>query len=96
MKATSYGNWIKNDRERQDDFEALIQEFHYPRKAVEYMMDGFPIVNRRDTVKYGEYRTKNVILEIYEKILKAMTSGQAYETRLVPSPADPICRHKSR
>ncbi|MEY4531687.1 MAG: Type restriction endonuclease and methyltransferase DrdVIII, partial [Deinococcota bacterium] len=33
---------------------------------VDYIMDTFPIVRRKDEAAYGEYRTKNAILEIYD------------------------------
>jgi hypothetical protein len=33
---------------------------------MDYIMDTFPIVRRKDEAAYGEYRTKNAILEIYD------------------------------
>jgi hypothetical protein len=57
------------------------------------IMDTFPIVRRRDEAKQGEYRTKRVILEIYDEMAEAMRTGIPYKTRLVPPPADPRCCH---
>jgi hypothetical protein len=34
-------------------------------------MDTFPIVRRKDEAEYGEYRTKRVILEIYDEMAEA-------------------------
>ena len=31
-------------------------------------METFPIVKRKDEAKYGEYRTKRVILEMYDQM----------------------------
>jgi hypothetical protein len=59
-----------------------------PRDAVAYIMDTFPIVRRRDEEKYdGDYRTKRVILEIYDAMQESIRSGQPYQTRLDPPPS---------
>jgi len=50
-------------------------------------MKTFSIVKRKDEKEYGEYRTKRVILEIYDEMQQAMEKGVPYETRLAP-PAD--------
>ena len=54
-----------------------------------YVMDTFPIIRDRDVKAHGEYRTKRVILEIYDELARASESGEPYETRLDPPPADP-------
>jgi hypothetical protein len=60
---------------------------------VDYIMDTFPIVKRKDETKYGSYRTKEKILEIYEKMSAAIANGKPYETVLDPPPADPSIAH---
>jgi len=57
-------------------------------------MDTFPIVKRKDEAQYGEYRTKRVILEIYDDLQRAMATGEPYRTRLDPPPGDPGAAHK--
>ena len=57
------------------------------REDVDYILDTFPIVRRKDEKEHGEYRTKRVILEIYDAMQQAITSGQPYQTRLDPPPA---------
>ena len=60
-------------------------------------MDTFPIVRRKDEEKYnGDYRTRRVILEIYDAMQESMHTGQPYQTRLDPPPADPRCCHPPR
>jgi hypothetical protein len=62
-----------------------------------YILDTFPIVRRKDEQKYnGEYKTKTVILEIYEAMAEANRTGQPYQTRLNPPPADPRVAHPPR
>ena len=42
---------------------------------------------------HGEYRTKRLILEIFDEMAKAIATGQTYQTRLDPPPADPRVAH---
>jgi hypothetical protein len=57
-------------------------------------MDTFRILRERDEKNYdGDYRTKRVILEIYDAMAAAIRSGQPYQTLLSPPPADPRCCH---
>ena len=58
------------------------------RGDVDYILDTFPIVRRKDEQAYGEYRTKRVILEIYDEMRRAVESGAPYQTRLDPPPAN--------
>jgi hypothetical protein len=76
---------------------ALIQAFPTPRAAVSYILDTFPIVKRKDEAKFnGDYRTKRVILEIYDALATAMQTGKAYQTRLNPAPASLAVAHLPR
>jgi hypothetical protein len=50
----------------------------------------------KDEEKHGEYRTKRVILEIYDAMADAIRTGRPYQTRLNPPPADPRCCHPPR
>ena len=60
---------------------------------VDYIMDTFPIVKRKDEAAHGEYRTKRVILEIYDAMGRAMESREPYQTLVDPPPADPRVAH---
>ena len=42
---------------------------------------------------YGSYRAKEIILEIYDDTVKAIPTGNPYQTRLDPPPADPRVAH---
>jgi hypothetical protein len=61
------------EREATPELRAL---FPTPRAAVEYILEQFPILRRRDEERFGEYRTKRMILEIYDQMLEAMRSGR--------------------
>jgi hypothetical protein len=64
------------------------------REDAAYILDTFPIVRRKDEAVHREYRTKRVILEIYDAMAEAERTGVPYETRLDPLPADPRVAHQ--
>jgi len=97
LPAKADGAWQKAERETEEDLARLKASFPTPRDAVAYIMDTFPIVRRKDEEKHnGDYRTKRVILEIYDAMQAAIRTGQPYQTRLDPPPADPRCCHPPR
>ena len=75
---------------------AYFHLYGIARDDVDYIMDTFPIVRRKDEAAHGEYRTKRVILEIYDEMAEAMRTGEPYRTRLDPPPADPRVAHPPR
>jgi hypothetical protein len=63
---------------------------------VDYIMETFPIVKRKDEAEFGEYRTKRVILDIYNDMQQSIITGEPYRTRLDPPPADPRVAHEAK
>ena len=61
---------------------------------VDYIMDNFLGVEREDIAAHGEFRTKRVILEIYDEMALCRDRSYEYKTRLSPPPADPSAAHK--
>ncbi|MBK9968584.1 MAG: hypothetical protein IPP07_28450 [Holophagales bacterium] len=59
----------------------------------DYILDTFPIVRKNDEKAHGEYRTKRVILEVYDAMAESIRTDQPYQTRLDPPPADPRVAH---
>lgn len=72
---------------------AFFHLYGIERDDVDYIMDTFPIVKRKDEKVHGEYRTKRVILDIYDDMAQAIDTQQPYQTRLSPPPADPSLAH---
>jgi hypothetical protein len=64
------------------------------RDEVEYVMGAFPIVERHDTTAFGEYRTKRLILEVYDALRKAIESGEIFASALSPAPDDLTLMHR--
>ena len=52
--------------------------FGVARGDVDYIMDTFSIVKRKDIAEYDEYRTKRLILETYDAIAEAEANGVPY------------------
>jgi hypothetical protein len=90
LPADANGNWQVADGETTEDLVRLKKSSPSPRDAVAYIMDAFPIVRRNDEKKHGEYRTKRIILELYDAMQQAKRAGQAYQTHLDPLPGPPI------
>jgi hypothetical protein len=62
---------------------------------VDYIMETFPIVKRRDEERFGEYRTKRLILGIYDAMADAARTGTPYQIILDPPPGQGP-RHAAR
>ena len=75
---------------------AFFHLYGLERDEVDYVMETFPIVRRRDERAHGDYRTKRLILEIYDELSEAIATGRPYQTRLDPPPADPRVAHPYR
>ncbi len=65
---------------------AYFHLYGIERDDADYIMETFPIVKRKDEAAHGEYRTKRVILEIYDHMARATETGQPYQTLLDPPP----------
>ena len=74
---------------------AFFHLYGIDRDDVDYIMETFPIVKRRDIQQYGTFRTKDLILQIYDAMAEATRAGASYQTILDPSPRDGL-RHPPR
>jgi hypothetical protein len=72
---------------------AFFHLYGIERDDVAYVMDTFRIVRQNDVADYSEYRTKRLILERYDELQEAISSGTSYETVLGPPPASPLAAH---
>lgn len=62
--------WDEERRARlRAELDALYAHLYgLTRHELDYILDTFPIVRRKDEEKYGEYRTKRMVLEQYEEL----------------------------
>lgn len=75
---------------------AFFHLYCLDRDSTEYVLDAFRIVRERDEARHGDYRTKQIILDIYDAMTNAKRTGIPYQTRLDPPPADPRVAHPMR
>jgi len=80
------------NEERRHRLRAELDAFFFhaygvPRDDVEYILDTFPIVKRRDEEQYGTYRTKDTILVIYDDMTACDPAGSPYASPLEPPPS---------
>lgn len=61
---------------------AIFHLFGVAREDVAYIMDSFSIVKRKDLAAHGTYRTKDLILSIYDEMQAAMATGTEYRSPL--------------
>ena len=80
---------------------AYFHLYGIERDNVDYIMETFPIVKRKDKASYCSYRTKEKILEIYDEMARmsaenaaALAAGREAtarnQTRLNPPPGPPM------
>ena len=75
---------------------AYFHLYGIERDDVDYIMETFRVWREKEEKLCGEYRTKRVILEIYDEMQRAIESGEPYQTRLEPPSADPAVAHARR
>lgn len=67
---------------------AFFHLYGVERGDVDYIMETFPIVKRKDMAEFGEYRTKRLVLEVYDAMQKAIDTQTEYQTILDPPPGE--------
>jgi hypothetical protein len=73
----------------------MFRLYGIERDDVDYIMETFAVVRGRDEQRFGEYRTKRLILESYDAMVAADAAASEYETPLDPPPGDPRAAHPS-
>lgn len=75
---------------------AFFHLYGLSRDDAAYILDTFPVVKKNDEKAHGEFRTRRVILEIFDALADAVRTGKPYVSRLDPPPADPRVAHPAR
>ncbi|MFE9341229.1 Eco57I restriction-modification methylase domain-containing protein [Streptomyces sp. NPDC007063] len=79
------------DGERREQLRAeldaaLFHAYGLGREDVDYVMETFPTVKKREQTLCGTYRTKDLILDAFDRMEEARTTGGVYQTLLDPPP----------
>lgn len=101
LDAAFFHLYLGNEHEwKESSTKKLLEYFPIPRRAVDFIMETFPIVKRKDEQKYDHYRTKDTVLGIYDEMAQIMAENAAtvaagrqltelYQTHLNPPPGPP-------
>lgn len=72
MRVDRLNGWVADAEERSSlRAELDAYAFHLyglDRQEVDYVMDTFPIVRRKDEASFGEYRTKRMVIAAYDAL----------------------------
>ncbi len=67
---------------------AFFHLYGVERDDVDYILDTFPIVNRKDVDRFGEERTRRLVLENYDAMARAIETGEPFVSTLDPPPGE--------
>jgi hypothetical protein len=67
---------------------AYFHLYEIERDDMDYIMETFPIVKRHDEERFGEYRTKRMILEAYDAMADAIRTGVSFRSIVDPPPGE--------
>jgi hypothetical protein len=73
--------------------DGLKSHLPTPRDAVSHILETFPIVKKKDLESFGNFRTKDTILSIYDALPAAITASTHPRPRLSQPPCDASRRH---
>ena len=58
------------------ELDAIVAHLYgLTRDELDYLLETFSIVKRKDIGKFGEYKTKKLILEYYDKYVNEIEVG---------------------
>jgi hypothetical protein len=78
---------------RADLDGAFLHVYGLAREEAEHVLDSFAVVRKYDERDYGEFRTKRLVLEAYDRMATATANGGAGWQPLADVPAGEGPRH---
>jgi len=80
---------------RADLDAAFLHVYGLTRPEAEHVLDAFPVVRKYEERDHGEFRTKRLVLDAYDRMAAVTADGPAW-TSLAPVPAGQGTRHPTR
>lgn len=75
--------------ETSHEMASQIMSLPSARDAVVYILKTFPLVEKKDVVTHNSFRTRDVILSVYDAIQLAVETGEPYQSLVNPPPGPP-------
>src|SRR5262249_15420553 len=72
---------------------ATLQLYRLNRSQAEWLLDSFTVLRKYEEDDYGEFRTKRLVLEIYDELAECRRTGRLYVSPLKPPPGPPTDEH---
>ena len=72
---------------------AFLHLYGLDRSDAEWVLDSFPVLKKNEQSKLGEFRTKRLVLAMYDAMAEAQRTATAFASPLTPPPADPRAAH---
>ena len=80
-----------------DDLDAgFLHVYGLNRVEAEHVLDSFNVVRKYEERDFGDYRTKRLVLEAYDRMAKAIVNGGTGWRSLADPPAGAGPRHPNR
>jgi hypothetical protein len=75
-------NWSSKKRfQLQCELDAIYAHLYgLEKEEMEYILETFPVVKRKDIAKYGSYRTKETILKLYDEFVWVRDEMKLHQT----------------
>ena len=78
---------------RADLDAAMLHVYGLTRREAEHVLDSFPVVRKYEERDHGEYRTRRLVLDAYDRMATATARGGSGWTPLAELPAGQGPRH---
>ena len=90
--------WVSERRAllRADLDAGFLHVYGLNRAEAEHVLDSFNVVRKYEERDFGDYRTKRLVLEAYDRMAKAIVNGGNGWSSLGDPPAGAGPRHPNR
>lgn len=74
---------------------AMLHLYNLTRQQGETLLDSFAVLRKYEERDYNDFRTKRLVLAVFDAMAEAKAAGTAYVSPLSPPPADTSLCHKA-
>lgn len=74
----------------------IFHTYRLKRDDVDYILNSFSSLSKRECNQFGFFRTHHDIIEVYDRMDHAIRTGKPFVSFLDPPPADPSVAHPPR
>ncbi len=67
---------------------AFFHLYGLNRRGAEHVLDSFQVLKKNEQARFGEFRTKKLVLDCYDKMAEAMVRGTLYQAQADSAPAN--------